>query len=399
MAFDQAAQGLAAKALKRTRPQLLGRQLRVIPFGDSNTAGSSAFANGLWQFGPGYAETAIYRAGRRFTVVRNAGVSGNTTAQMHARLQTDVLDYSPDVVPILGGTNDLTSGMTDAALTTMFQNLEDIVARCLNAGVLPVIVTCPPKNGAALESRKAQVLYYLLAQSYGIPLLDSYRLLVGAATGSFNASYSGDGTHWNTAGIAVLADAFASLLADLDAAHPGPYLAAYSETSTGNFANLLRNGNFARSVSPPTPDSWAVNSTGATPTLETPVTPYNGNTFKYVKASGGAVYGLSGSSLSVGSGLAVGDELVFSGRIKSSGRSSPVGFHVALERGGGVNFRPMASWLQDGDFVFSAEMTVPSGTSTLTPTLYIQDVGTYEVNNLTVWNKTAARAIWSPRYL
>jgi lysophospholipase L1-like esterase len=37
----------------------------------------------------------------------NRGVPGNTTAQMLARFQTDVIDLHPDVVHIMGGGNDV----------------------------------------------------------------------------------------------------------------------------------------------------------------------------------------------------------------------------------------------------------------------------------------------------
>lgn len=41
-----------------------------------------------------------------FDVLRNAGIGGNTTTQMQARMAADVLAYSPSHMTLWGGTND-----------------------------------------------------------------------------------------------------------------------------------------------------------------------------------------------------------------------------------------------------------------------------------------------------
>jgi len=77
--------------------------------------------------------------------VHNFGVSGDTTAQMLDRL-ADVLDSgpTPQVVVIMGGTNDIARGMpVDGAL----RNLQTIAERVRDSGRRPVLV-CPPPSGA-----------------------------------------------------------------------------------------------------------------------------------------------------------------------------------------------------------------------------------------------------------
>jgi len=72
-------------------------------------------------------------------------VSGDTTAQMLDRL-ADVLDSgpTPQVVVIMGGTNDIARGMpVDGAL----RNLQTIAERVRDSGRRPVLV-CPPPSGA-----------------------------------------------------------------------------------------------------------------------------------------------------------------------------------------------------------------------------------------------------------
>jgi len=77
--------------------------------------------------------------------VHNFGVSGDTTAQMLDRL-ADVLDSgpTPQVVVILGGTNDIARGMPVAGA---LRNLQTIAERVRDSGRRPVLV-CPPPSGA-----------------------------------------------------------------------------------------------------------------------------------------------------------------------------------------------------------------------------------------------------------
>jgi lysophospholipase L1-like esterase len=56
--------------------------------------------------------------------VINAGVPGDTTASALERLERDVLAYSPDIVLITLGGNDLKNGV---ASDSAFKNLKKIV--------------------------------------------------------------------------------------------------------------------------------------------------------------------------------------------------------------------------------------------------------------------------------
>jgi lysophospholipase L1-like esterase len=85
--------------------------------------------------------------------VRNFGVSGDTTAQMLDRLE-DVLGSgpTPQVVVILGGTNDVARGMpVEAAL----RNLQAIAERVRDSGRRPVLVCPPPSGSLRLERAEA----------------------------------------------------------------------------------------------------------------------------------------------------------------------------------------------------------------------------------------------------
>jgi hypothetical protein len=73
----------------------------------------------------------------------NKGVPCNSTAQMLARFQTDVIDLHPDVVHILGGANDVVDGIfnpeTECGPTC--GNLGEMSAMAQAAGIKVVVGT------------------------------------------------------------------------------------------------------------------------------------------------------------------------------------------------------------------------------------------------------------------
>jgi lysophospholipase L1-like esterase len=68
--------------------------------------------------------------------VMNAGVPGDTTASALKRLERDVLAFSPDIVLITLGGNDLKNGV---ARDVAFKNLERIVNLIRNRGARVII--------------------------------------------------------------------------------------------------------------------------------------------------------------------------------------------------------------------------------------------------------------------
>lgn len=83
----------------------------------------------------------------------NFGVSGDTTAQLLARIDA-IAACAADIVCVLIGTNDVNGAVTGATLATYKANMIAIVDRLLNAGKL-VIVTPPlPRNVATAANRR-----------------------------------------------------------------------------------------------------------------------------------------------------------------------------------------------------------------------------------------------------
>lgn len=388
-----AAQGLAAGAVARVRRSRLMTMMRprtLVLAGDSNTAGNSVVANPP-EYGPNYGELSAYLAGLR--ILRNAGVPGNTAAQLRARFMTDVVSYNPDVVTILIGTNNFVSGMADSAYTTLFNDLEACVLMALDAGILPIIVTPPPKNDAVTEAKRAQPFYYWLTEYYGIPLIDMFIITVDPTNGNYKSGYSDDGTHLNATGKAAVFPIVGQKLSDIPSLIGQEYRAAVSESTTGNMSNMIRNGSFSLGTAPSSITGWTTNTTNNTITLENPTFPETGKICKHVVSADGGIYLLAGSSGAV----TAGHDMIVSGKIKTSGISVTTGVaHVRIFFGGGNRSSPIYALNQNGEFKFSSTFVVPSGETTFVPEVYINKAGTYEVSNLTLIDRTAMGAIWTP---
>ena len=100
---------------------------KIIAFGDSLTYGTGATS------GKDYPSQLSKMVSRP---VINAGISGDTTARALERLERDVLAYSPDIVLITLGGNDLKNGIDAEAA---FENLKMIVNLIHNQGARVII--------------------------------------------------------------------------------------------------------------------------------------------------------------------------------------------------------------------------------------------------------------------
>lgn len=380
----------------RRRPQ------RIVVFGDSLISGSTAFTSGVWQFGNGFAELSVYRAGPQYQLVANAGVAGNTTTQMLARIYTDVMAYSPDVVYLLAGTNDFTLAMTNLKKQTMMNNIEKMVRIFLKAGVEVFLMSPPPNNTNFQAAKDCQFFYYDLAQYYNLPFADMYRMTVDPNTnGQFLSGYTADGTHPSNTASDIFASEVGAVLGDIQNSTSQPYMASVSETAVNNYANLIRNGTFSNQTSPPAPDGWTINSSNGNYTTAAASYPYTGKTFKYTSTASGGKFILSGGIVTAG--YAAGDTMLFSGHIQTSGLlpASSSGFTVSLDMTGTgtPHMRPMVSNPFNSDFVFAHTFPMPAAITAIVPTVFVQDAAVYRVNNLTLFNISTARAIWQPGQL
>lgn len=384
------------KRLFRSRMLHGLRPRTLVITGDSTAAGGDVRSDtapkyGLTTYGPPALDAG-------FRILRNAAVGGETSAQILSRFDAEVVGFAPDAVLIAAGTNDVAPSVTDAAIATMMNNIEQMVLKALDAGIIPIIVTQPPSGSTVVAERaKVQPFYHWLAEYYGLPLIDMYKYFVDGTTGEAVSGYTDDTVHPNETGKLAVFDYIAACLADLPSCR-SDYFADYSVNVTGSEFNLLRNGSFGLGNASSL-NGWALNLTGDTHTLETPTLPKTGRISKHVIGADGGRYLLQGD---VVTGVSPGDELILSGRLKVSdtvATANTINISLIWRNSGGSSLGSATlfnAWARNSDISGSLRAVCPSGADRFNITVYTDKAGTYELSNLTVINRNQLAAIWQP---
>ena len=125
------------------------RPLTIVLLGDSITVGNS---NGLFTTATGPFTWANMLSGRKFTVLKNAGVGSETSTQVLARVDVDVIAYDPGYCMVLCGTND-----PEAGTATIKANLEAIYNKLSQAGIYTFFLTMTPLPSAT-ATKKGQII-------------------------------------------------------------------------------------------------------------------------------------------------------------------------------------------------------------------------------------------------
>ncbi len=178
----------------------LPRRKVVTILGDSITAGLGLPAAAAL---PAQLQAALERL-RVATVVRGAGVSGDTTADGRGRLDFSVQADTAVCIVALGG-NDLLQGLEPK---TTRANLEAIV-RQLRARHVTVVLAglTAPKAVGAHYARDFDAVFPAVAQAEHVPLYPD--LLAGVGPGLRQH----DGVHPSAAGVRVIAGRLAPVVA------------------------------------------------------------------------------------------------------------------------------------------------------------------------------------------
>ena len=154
------------------------------------------------------------------------GVCGETTQDMRTRFQSQVLDPLPQVVIILGGTNDLGLSHPSAII---FENLQFFYEKAQIRGILPVAVTIPSlrediwQDDASADTHVKGEISPALQQAIALrvklnqqiqehgkqrkfPVIDWFAETCESPTQALALEYSNDGLHLNVAGYRTLAE-------------------------------------------------------------------------------------------------------------------------------------------------------------------------------------------------
>lgn len=249
---------------ERARTQVaLPQQINVVGFaGDSITNASGATS------GRGFVHLVRYAAGTRLVdqVYKVYATGGFTSAQVLAtHIPTACAEQNLAVLHLAVGTNDAGTGVTVAQFAA---NVQDAYAQLMAAGKRMTISLIPPRgSGATAQWRKDRAAYNewisRWAPLVGVPIADT-RTLVDPATGYLDATCdSGDGTHPNDKGHALIAEAVATAVLQALPSQPHRQIKAPD-------VNSISNGT-PTTVASGLPSGWSevAGGTGDAPTYAT----------------------------------------------------------------------------------------------------------------------------------
>lgn len=148
-----------------------------------------------------------------------AGVGGNTSALVLARMRNDI-PGNVDACMYLESVNDVTTNAGQAVHTA---NVRAIVRDFKSRGILPVILLNGPLNGSqsAMEALYRHI-DTLIAWDEKIPVYDPFREFVDPATGYWTSGSDLDGTHPTAATYDTAGRALGTKIANADFANLRP---------------------------------------------------------------------------------------------------------------------------------------------------------------------------------
>lgn len=198
--------------------------LTIVTLGDSITKGVRSGVTTQQTFAS-LLETQLEQNGRAVRVV-NVGIGGERTDQAWKRLDR-IIGLKPDIVTVMYGTNDsyVDQGKTDSRISSeeYHKNLTKIVAKLLNAGIEPVLMTEPRwaddarTNGLGESPNKRLEPYLELcrktAREWRLPLVDHYAAWTKARGHGVNLhDWTTDGCHPNPTGHQKIAQALLPII-------------------------------------------------------------------------------------------------------------------------------------------------------------------------------------------
>ena len=138
--------------------------------------------------------------------VKNLGHSGDTTGDMLARFDRDVLPFAPRVLVIMGGVNDYRTGIYGAQTV---RNLAALGEKCRAHGITPIFLTVTPIRPAWMTTRmkimtppsdwmdhRDYINNWIRQQEFSVDVSS----VLADAGGELEASYTTDGLHPDDAG-------------------------------------------------------------------------------------------------------------------------------------------------------------------------------------------------------
>lgn len=272
----------------------------TIAIGDSITiAGASADGTTRDMFS--WFSWATLLSDAQITLLRNAGVGGDTSGGVLARLDADVIAYSPSHCIVAIGANDANAYSVPVA--TYAANIRAIVNKLIAARIVPVLLTVTQRSDTGsylIEQYNTWLVKF--GRDNGVTVVDAAAAVMNPATGFTLPAYTSDGLHPSKAGAQVIGQAVADALATVMPRWSPPI----AKHQAVHGLNLVPNGlmlNNAGGLA----TGWGNTGAGTPSIVAAPV----GN---WQRLTAGAL----GDSINTGSsvGYAVGDRLAFTGKLQ-----------------------------------------------------------------------------------
>lgn len=362
---------------------------RVSMLGDSITIGNSNFAttNRLRADKDPLAWASIL-SNSKIAYQVNAGVTGNTSANMLARIQTDIITPGCDVCVILAGTNDAGTGVPVA---TFAANITAMVAALRAAWIRPVLCTITPQPTTPIVSPTRRKLWdsyntwlTVYANRNDIPLVNVAQKTVDATTGGYVAAYdSGDGIHPTAAGAKVIGQEIVNTVSPL---LPG-WVPPVATFQTVDALNMIAGGVFTVDTNA---DGVADNFTKTGSAVATVVTDA-AILGKWQRMTDTVNEFTQIISTNISTGYVIGDRVALAGRFRNDSTGGQVSINLGFN-GSGLTVRPLNSFsIAVPDTLFYFEMVVPASTTSINAGLLIQGSTTLDARmaQLNLVNLTA----------
>jgi lysophospholipase L1-like esterase len=233
-----------------------------------------------YRAGRGFITWALQRLGQRLQIVAapgtvNGGITGQTTTQILARVQQDVIDVKPGYAHVLAGTNDMITGV---AFATIQANLTAIYDAIQNAGIRLIAGTIAPYSGATTTQLVTieRINNFIRDEALTRPgmIIADYHSVLAGADGNYRVvgttAYTGDGTHASTGGAMRMGKVLAeALTTQVPAVNILPTSNVDAGGNAASFAkpNLLTNpmftgtaGTVGTQATGQVADSWVVST-------------------------------------------------------------------------------------------------------------------------------------------
>ena len=110
----------------------------IVLLGDSLTAKNGSTTSTYYTYSSGFFTWANALTGHKFKILKNAGIGGQTSTQILARVDADVIALAPKYCMFLCGMND---GVTDTNTATLKANIIAIYDKLYAAGIYSYILT------------------------------------------------------------------------------------------------------------------------------------------------------------------------------------------------------------------------------------------------------------------